>query len=63
LQELSQKKESDKKGYSTGFSTKQKKICTRYFKVISGQSFKKDKKVVSDFEEFIEYMLNKISTG
>ncbi|MDA3791266.1 MAG: GTPase/DUF3482 domain-containing protein [Desulfobacula sp.] len=63
LQELSQKKESDKKGYSTGFSTNQKKICSRYFKVVSGQSLIKDKKVVSDFEELIESMLNKISTG
>ena len=61
LQEVSQQKENGKKGYSTGFSTKQKKICTKYFKAVSGQSFIKDKNAISDFEKFIESMLNKIS--
>jgi len=63
LQNESQQNENGKKGYSTDFSTNQKKICSRYFKVVSGQSLIKDKNAISDFEKFIESMLNKISTG
>ncbi len=60
LQELSQKEKSDKKGYSTGFSSREKKICAKYFKIVTGQSLIRDKKAVSDFEELIESRLNKI---
>ncbi len=56
-----QNKESDKKGYSTGFSSQERKICAKYFKVVIGQSFIKDKKAVSDFEELIESRLNRIN--
>ncbi len=60
LQELSQKEESEKKGYSTGFSSQERKICAKYFKIVSGQSLIRDKKAVSDFEKLIESRLNKI---
>ncbi|MCP4673341.1 MAG: DUF3482 domain-containing protein, partial [Desulfobacula sp.] len=61
LQNLLQKKPSDKKGYSTDFSSKEKKICAKYFKAVTGQSFIKDKRTMADFEELIESRLNKIS--
>ena len=61
LLESSHEEKNEKQGYSTNFSSAQKKICAKYFKAMNGQSFIKDKKIVSDFEELIESLLNKIS--
>ena len=61
LQNLSQNKENEKQGYSTGFSSNERKICAKYFKAVSGQYTIKDKRAVSDFEELIESQLNKIA--
>jgi len=50
-----------KKGYSTGFSAGQRNVCARFFKMVTARSFIKDKKVMSNFEELIEFVLNDIS--
>ena len=61
LESASQKGKSEKKGFSTRFSSHQRKVCARYFKAVSGKSLIREKKVFSDFEELIESVLNKIS--
>jgi len=55
------KKESGKKGYSTGFTQSQRTICAKFFKAVTGRSFIKEKKAISDFENLLESVLNDIS--
>ncbi|MCP3875805.1 MAG: GTPase/DUF3482 domain-containing protein [Desulfobacteraceae bacterium] len=50
-----------KKGYSTAFTSNQRNICAKFFKSVSGGTFVKQKKSISDFEDFIESVLNDIS--
>ena len=50
-----------KQGYSTGFTVHQRTVCAKFFKVVTGRSFIREKKARSDFEELIESVLNKIS--
>jgi len=58
-------KTEDKKGYSTGFTTSQRNVCAKFFKAATGSSFGRlltqDKKVMLNFEELIESVLNDIS--
>lgn len=54
----SKKAENKKLGYSTNFTTRQKNVCTKFFKMTTGSSFVKEKKVLSDFEELLESVLN-----
>lgn len=61
LMESSQKNESRKKGYSTGFTHAQRIICAKFFKAVTGRSFFKEKKAISDFENFLESVLKDIS--
>ena len=61
LSDQSQKTDSRKKGYSTGFTASQRNICAKFFKVVTGRSFIKEKKAMSNFEELIESVLNEIS--
>ncbi len=61
LQNLSQKKENEKQGYATGFSSNERKVCVKYFKTVSRQYTIKDRRVESDFEELIASQLNKIA--
>jgi hypothetical protein len=50
-----------KKGYSTHFTPAQRTICAKFFKAVIGRSLLKDKKAGSNFEAFVESVLNKIS--
>jgi hypothetical protein len=50
-----------KKGYSTGFIASQRNVCAKFFKVVTGRSFMKEKTIMSKFEELIESVLNDIS--
>ncbi|WP_457554276.1 DUF3482 domain-containing protein [Desulfobacula sp.] len=59
--DLSQKTDSRKKGYSTGFTAGQRNVCATFFKSVTGRSFIKEKDVMSKFEELIESVLNDIS--
>ena len=56
---------SPKKGYSTGFTTSQRNVCAKFFRAVTGRSFGRlliqEKKVMSNFEELIESILNDIS--
>ncbi|MBC2706039.1 DUF3482 domain-containing protein [Desulfobacula sp.] len=61
LQDQPEKIKSKKKGYSTGFTTSQRNICAKFFKVVTGRLFIKEKKAMSNFEELIESVLNEIS--
>ncbi|MBU8850021.1 MAG: DUF3482 domain-containing protein [Desulfobacterales bacterium] len=61
LQDYPEKIKSKKKGYSTGFTTSQRNICAKFFKVVTGRSFIREKKAMSNFEELIESVLNDIS--
>ncbi|MBU8910659.1 MAG: DUF3482 domain-containing protein, partial [Desulfobacterales bacterium] len=54
LQDYPEKIKSKKKGYSTGFTTSQRNICAKFFKVVTGRSFIREKKAMSNFEELIE---------
>jgi len=61
LPDRQEKNESEKKGYSTGFTTSQRNVCARFYKSVSGNSFLKKKEAMSDFEKLIESFLNDIS--
>ncbi|MFA5903149.1 MAG: GTPase/DUF3482 domain-containing protein [Desulfobacula sp.] len=54
-------KSGAKKGFSTEFTSGQRTICSKYFKTVTGRSFRRDKKAVSDFEEFITSVLDDLS--
>jgi GTP-binding protein EngB required for normal cell division len=56
-----EKKPGPKKGFSTEFTSGQRTICSKYFKTVTGRSFIRDKKAVSDFEEFIKAVLDDLS--
>ena len=56
-----EKKSGPKKGFSTEFTTDQRTICSKYFKTVTGRSFIRDKKAISDFEEFIKTVLDDLS--
>lgn len=53
--------DTKKKGYSTGFTASQRNVCAKFFKVVTGRSFIKEKTIMSKFEELIESVLNDIS--
>jgi hypothetical protein len=55
------KTQTKKKGYATGFTSSQKNVCAKFFKAVTGSSFVKGKKAISDFETLIETVLNDIS--
>jgi Domain of unknown function (DUF3482)/50S ribosome-binding GTPase len=59
--EAQEKKTGPKKGFSTEFTAGQRQICAKYFKALTGRSLRRDKKAVSDFEEFIKTVLNDLS--
>jgi hypothetical protein len=50
-----------KKGYSTGFTARQRTVCAKFFKTVSGRTFLKEKTAMSDFEDLIDTILNEIS--
>ncbi len=50
-----------KRGFSTEFSSTQRTICAKFFKSMTGRSFVKDKKAMSEFQDFIGTVLNDIS--
>lgn len=49
------------KGYSSGFSQEQKKICNNFLKSVTSYSPVKGKKAVSDFNSMMESVLNRMS--
>jgi GTPase Era involved in 16S rRNA processing len=61
IKKLSKKTNGEKQGYSTGFTTSQRNICAKFFKIMTGHSFVNGKKTISDFEDFIESVLADIS--
>ncbi len=63
LKDLSQENGIDKIGYTTGFSSDERIICIKYFKVVSSRTHIKNERAVSDFEELIESRLQKIVSG
>lgn len=48
-------------GYSTAFTKGQRTVCAAFFKAVTGQSFVKEKKALSNFEALVESVLNQIS--
>jgi len=50
-----------KKGFSTEFTTGQRAICLKFFKAVKGRSLIRDKKAMSEFEEFIKSVLDDLS--
>jgi len=51
----------EKKGYSTGFTASQRNVCAKFFKLVTGSSFIKEKTIMPKFEELIESVLNDIT--
>ena len=61
MTEIKENKAGPKKGYSTGFTSGQRVVCAKYFKAVTGRSLIRDKKAVSEFEEFIKAVLEDLS--
>ena len=61
LQDPSESMQRKKKGYSTGFTARQRTVCAKFFKTVSGRTFLKEKTAMTDFEALIESVLNEIS--
>lgn len=59
------KTKDKKKGYSTGFTPRQRTVCAKFFKAVTGRSFGRlliqEKKAIPAFEALIESVLNDIS--
>ncbi|CCK78245.1 DUF3482 domain-containing protein [Desulfobacula toluolica] len=62
LTDLPQKTKSEKKGFSTGFTSRQRTVCAKFFKAVNGRSLIKEKTALSDFENLVETMLKNISS-
>ncbi len=55
--------ESGKQGYTTKFSTEQKKICARFFKQANRRLLSMDKEVYQAFNSLVESQVDRITSG
>ncbi|MFH2059188.1 MAG: DUF3482 domain-containing protein [Pseudomonadota bacterium] len=58
---VKQSSASGKKGYTTHFTMAQKKVCARFFKVVSRSIFSMDKKARQDFQDMLDSLIDQIS--